>query len=71
VAVDVRTIGDKVVELKIVERSSDNTIGRVLKNVWPPVGKRFLQSDLSSLRQRIRPVGAATAKMEIRASWSS
>jgi hypothetical protein len=24
---------DKVVELKIVERASDNTIGRVLKNV--------------------------------------
>jgi len=31
----------------------------------------FLQSGLSSLRQRIRPVGIALAKMEIRASWSS
>jgi transposase len=36
-----------------------------------PVRKRFLQSDLSSLRQRIRPVGMAPAKMEIRAFWSS
>jgi hypothetical protein len=41
------------------------------KRMARPVGKRFLQSDLSSLRQRIRPVGAAPAKMEIRASWSS
>jgi len=36
-----------------------------------PVRKRFLQSDLSSLRQRIRPVGNAPAKMEIRAFRSS
>src|SRR5712671_2829103 len=35
------------------------------------VRKRFLQSDLSSLRQRIRPVGNAPAKMEIRALRSS
>jgi transposase len=41
------------------------------KRMARPVGKRFPQSDLSSLRQRIRPVGAAPAKMEIRASWSS
>ena len=36
-----------------------------------PVRKRFLQSDLNSLRQRIRPVGMARAKMEIRAFRSS
>ncbi len=36
-----------------------------------PVRKRFLQPDLSSLRQRIRPVGITPAKMEIRASRSS
>jgi hypothetical protein len=36
-----------------------------------PVRKRFLQLDLNSLRQRIRPVGMTLAKMEIRASWSS
>ena len=41
------------------------------KRMARPVGKRFLQSDLSSLRQRIRPVGEAPAKMEIRAPWSS
>ena len=41
------------------------------KRMGRPVRKRFLQSDLSSLRQRIRPVGMAPAKMEIRASWSS
>jgi len=41
------------------------------KRMARPVGKRFSQFDLSSLRQRIRPVGAASAKMEIRASWSS
>jgi hypothetical protein len=31
------------------------------------VGKRFQRPELSSLRQRIRPVGLALAKMEIRA----
>jgi hypothetical protein len=41
------------------------------KRMARPVCKRFHQSDLSSLRQRIRPVGFAPAKMEIRASWSS
>ena len=41
------------------------------KRMARPVRKRFLQSDLSSLRQRIRPVGMAPAKMEIRAFWSS
>jgi hypothetical protein len=35
--VDTRAVGNKVVELKIVERASDNTIGRVLKkNVLKP-----------------------------------
>jgi hypothetical protein len=36
-----------------------------------PVRKRFQRSGSSSLRQRIRPVGDAPAKMEIRALWSS
>ena len=30
-----RLLEEKVVELHIVERASDNTIGRTLKNVWP------------------------------------
>jgi transposase len=41
------------------------------KRMARPVRKRFLQSDLNSLRQRIRPVGMARAKMEIRAFRSS
>ena len=41
------------------------------KRMARPVCKRFLQFDLSSLRQRIRPEGNALAKMEIRASRSS
>ena len=41
------------------------------KRMARPVRKRFLQSDLNSLRQRIRPVGNAPAKMEIRAFRSS
>jgi transposase len=41
------------------------------KRMARPVGKRFLQSDLISLRQRIRSQGIAPAKMEIRAFWSS
>ena len=40
------------------------------KRMARPVRKRFQRSDPSSLRQRIRPVGKAPAKMEIRASWS-
>lgn len=36
-----------------------------------PVCKRFRLGDLNSLRQRIRPVGCALAKMEIRASRAS
>jgi transposase len=41
------------------------------KRMARPVCKRFEQSDLSSLRQRIRPMGFAPAKMEIRAPRSS
>jgi len=41
------------------------------KRMARPGCKRFLRSDLISLRQRIRPVSIALAKMEIRASWSS
>ncbi|CAH2603403.1 protein of unknown function [Rhodovastum atsumiense] len=36
-----------------------------------PVGKQFLRDEPTSLRQRIRPMGMALAKMEIRASRSS
>ena len=41
------------------------------KRMARPVCKRFPRRDLSSLRQRIRPVGIGPAKMEIRASRSS
>ena len=41
------------------------------KRMARPVCKRFLRSDLISLRQRIRSQGTALAKMEIRTSWSS
>ena len=41
------------------------------KRMARPVCKCFLRSDLISLRQRIRPVSIALAKMEIRAPWSS
>ena len=41
------------------------------KRMARPVHKRFQRCDPSSLRQRIRPVGEAPAKMEIRAVWSS
>jgi transposase len=40
------------------------------KRMARPVRKRFLRPDLSSLRQRIRPVGNPPAKMEIRAPCS-
>jgi len=42
------------------------------KNVWPaPSASRFRDLTLASLHQRIRPVGTAPAKMEIRAFRSS
>src|ERR1700744_456820 len=41
------------------------------KRMARPVGKQFPRSACSSLHQRIRPVGVAPAKMEIRASGSS
>jgi Winged helix-turn helix len=41
------------------------------KRMARPVCKGFVRDDLISLRQRIRPVGGAPAKMEIRASRSS
>jgi hypothetical protein len=42
------------------------------KSVWPaPSASSFWRSDLTSLHQRIRPMGTALAKMEIRASRSS
>ena len=42
------------------------------KNVWPaPSASSFCDMTLTSLHQRIRPVGIAPAKMEIRASRSS
>jgi transposase len=43
----------------------------ILKRMARPVCKRFLQSDLVSLRQRIRSRDNVPAKMEIRTSWSS
>jgi len=41
------------------------------KSTISPVGKQFLRDELTSLRQRIRPLGNAPAKMEIRAPRSS
>src|SRR5690348_10740024 len=42
------------------------------KNVWPaPSASSILRFDLASLHQRIRPLGLALAKMEIRAFRSS
>jgi hypothetical protein len=41
------------------------------KRMARPVRKGFVQAQLISLRQRIRPLGRAPAKMEIRAPWSS
>ena len=46
--------------------------GLSFKNVWPaPSASSFCDMNLASLHQRIRPVGTAPAKMEIRASRSS
>jgi hypothetical protein len=50
---------------------AEGAIEAFKKRMARPVRKRLLRSDLSSLRQRIRPVGVASAKMEIRASRSS
>jgi len=51
---------------------ADGAIEDFKKRMARPVRKRFLQSDLSSPRQRIRPLWVLPpAKMEIRASWSS
>src|ERR1700753_25421 len=41
------------------------------KRMARPVGKQVPRSACRSVHQRIRPVGVAPAKMEIRASWSS
>ena len=46
--------------------------GSVFQNVWPaPSASSILRFDLASLHQRIRPLGLALAKMEIRAFRSS
>src|SRR5215216_1476670 len=47
------------------------TVAAFKKRMARPVRKGFVQSELISLRQRIRPVGHPPAKMEIRAPWSS
>ena len=45
---------------------------RLTFNVWPaPSASSFCDMTFASLHQRIRPVGLAPAKMEIRASRSS
>ena len=44
---------------------------RLIPTYGPPRRQAISGSDLSSLRQRIRPVGWALAKMEIRAFRSS
>ncbi len=50
----------------------DAAAQEAFKNVWPaPSASSFCDMTLASLHQRIRPVGIAPAKMEIRASRSS
>ena len=53
------------------QAQAEGAIEAFKKRMARPVRKRFLRSDLSSRRQRIRPMGMALAKMEIRAPWSS
>ena len=49
----------------------EETVAAFKKRMARPVRKGFVQAQLISLRQRIRPLGRAPAKMEIRAPWSS
>jgi transposase len=51
---------------------ADTSAQETHKNVWPaPSASSILRFDLASLHQRIRPLGLALAKMEIRAFRSS
>ena len=50
----------------------DGAAQETFKNVWPaPSASSFCDMTFASLHLRIRPVGIAPAKMEIRAFWSS
>ena len=53
------------------KRVSRTCVRLKIKRMARPVRKQFWRSDLTSLHQRIRPLGIAPAKMEIRASRSS
>ena len=69
---ELRAVGFRKLSARPRHHAQDAaTLAAFKKRMARPVRKRFLQSDLSSLRQRIRPVGMAPAKMEIRAFRSS
>jgi len=69
---ELRAVGFRKLSARPRHHAQDAaTLAAFKKRMARPVRKRFLQSDLSSLRQRIRPVGNAPAKMEIRAFRSS
>ena len=68
-----RLLESKVVELRIVDRASNSTIGRALINVWPAPFARGL-SRLAADPVCINVSGLEEhppAMMEIRAPWSS
>jgi len=69
---ELRAVGFRKLSARPRHHTQDAaTLAAFKKRMARPVRKRFPQSDLSSLRQRIRPVGNAPAKMEIRAFRSS
>jgi transposase len=69
---ELRAVGFRKLSARPRHHAQDAaTLAAFKKRMARPVRKRFPQSDLSSLRQRIRPVGNAPAKMEIRAFRSS
>jgi hypothetical protein len=59
-------------ELYATTRLVIGWLSDAVQNVWPaPSASSILRFDLASLHQRIRPLGLALAKMEIRAFRSS
>ena len=69
---ELRNMGFRKLSATPRHHAQDEEAAEVFKKrMARPVCKRFLRSDLSSLRQRIRSQGIALAKMEIRASRSS
>jgi hypothetical protein len=68
-----RLLEEKVVELQIVDRASDSTIGRVLKTYGPPRLQGVLSRSAADRSASTYPAseGFLPAKMEIRALRSS